>query len=71
MNDLLRKIKQLFSRKKSPESIEMWDKLSAATGDSEFHPALDLNMTYYYGLKTQKEKDQYLVGLMRRRNVNT
>jgi len=69
MNDLLRKIKQLFSRKKSPESLEMWDKLSDGyTGDPEFHPSLDLNASYAMSL-SQKDRDAYLVDLMRRRNA--
>jgi len=67
MRDLLRKIKQLFSRKKSPESLEMWDKLSDDyTGDPEFHPSLDLNASYAMSL-TQKDRDAYLTDLMRRR----
>jgi len=69
MNDLLRKIKQLFSREKSPESLEMWDTLSDAyTGDPEFHPSLDLNAAYAMSL-SQKDRDAYLVDLMRRRNI--
>jgi len=64
---LLKKIKQFFSRKKSPESIEMWDKLSDEyTGDPEFHPSLNMDTARMHKM-TPDEIEAYLLDLMVRR----
>lgn len=67
MKDLLKKIKQLFSRKKSAAANAMWDKLSDDyTGDPEFHPSLNIDAEYAMSLN-QKDRDVYLTDLLRRR----
>ena len=49
--------------------MQMWDDLKDDyTGDPVFHPNLDLDMTHYLDLETQKEKDIYLYDLIKRRN---
>ena len=63
--NILTKLKQLFSKKKSPEALKMWDDLSYK-GDPEFHPSLDLDARYALSL-TQKDRDRYLYDLMIRR----
>jgi len=64
---LFRKIKQFFSRKKSPESLEMWDKLTDDyTGDPEFHPSLNMDTAAMHKM-TKSEMKIYLDDLMRRR----
>ena len=65
---MFQKIKQLFTRKKSEEQMQMWNDLKDDyDGDPEFHPDLDLDIMYYVDLETQKEKDIYLYDLMKRR----
>lgn len=61
-------IKNLFSKKKSPEALKMWDDLKDDyDGDPEFHPSLRINIEYYMSIETQAGKDRYLFDLMRRR----
>lgn len=60
--NIFTKIKSLFTKKKSHESLQMWDQLS----DPEFHPSLDLDAQYAMSL-SQKERDSYLYDLMIRR----
>ena len=64
---LISKIKKLFTREKSKESLEMWDTLTDTyDGDPEFHPSLNLDAQYALSLN-QKDRDRYLYDLMIRR----
>ena len=67
---IITKIKQLFTREKSEEQMQMWDDLKDDyDGAPEFHPSLDIDIMHYVELETQKEKDRYLHGLMLRREA--
>ena len=67
MMTFLSKVKQLFTRKKSPEALKMWDDLKDDyTGDPEFHPSLDLDAGYALSLGDEDRK-RYLQDLMLRR----
>lgn len=67
MKKIIKKIKQLFTRKKSEESLKMWDNLKDDyDGDPEFHPSLNLDAAYALSL-TQDERDKYLYDLVERR----